>query len=56
MESMVYNIQETAELLKISKDKVYELVRQGQIKCIRMGKAIRVPKKYIEEFINGETK
>jgi excisionase family DNA binding protein len=56
MESMVYNVKETAGLLKVSSDTIYELVRQGRLKCIRMGKAIRIPKKYIDQFIDEEVK
>lgn len=41
------------EILFIGRTKLYNLLRCGEIKQIRIGRQIRVPKKYLIEFISG---
>lgn len=43
---------EVAELLKITKNTVYELIKRGELPSYKVGKKIRVDIKDVEEYIN----
>ena len=43
---------EVAEMLSISRNRVYELVQTKQIPSIRFGKSIRIPRKALEQWID----
>lgn len=53
MEKLVYSVPEIAELLGISRSYAYELVRNGTIPAIVLGKKRVVSKKKFESWING---
>ena len=41
---------EAAELVSLSRSKVYELIRDGTIPSVRLGKALRVPARELEAW------
>ncbi len=43
MEKLAYNVRETAEVLGLSSSYVYELIRQGIIPAVRLGRRVVVP-------------
>ncbi len=45
---------EAAELLKITKNTVYELVKRGEIPSYKVGKKLRIDKCDVEEYINKQ--
>jgi excisionase family DNA binding protein len=47
----LYNIEDLASLLKISKATVYRMVESKQISFIRVGKSIRFSEKDVKEYI-----
>ena len=49
-----YSVKESADLLNIHPQTVYKLVNKGDIKSIRVGRAIRIPHKEIQR-LNGIT-
>ena len=49
----VYRAEEVAERLRISKNTVYELIKTGQLRHVRLGAAIRVPRAAVEELLEG---
>ena len=61
MNSMVYHsvedlpllitVPELAQVLRVGKNKAYELVNSGAIKGIKIGTQIKVPKRSVEEFV-----
>lgn len=51
MKKEILNAKETAEYLKISKVTLYNLVSQGQIRCVRIGRIYRFTEEQIAEFI-----
>ena len=53
MGKMVYSTQEVAELLGISRSYAYELVRNGTIPSLKLGKKRLVPQQRVVEWING---
>ena len=45
---------EVAELLKITKNTVYELIKRGELPSYKVGKKIRVDTKDVKENINSQ--
>ena len=43
--------EELREFLNIGRNKVYELLKNKDIKSIRIGSRYRIPKKFISEFL-----
>lgn len=54
MEKLVYSIQEAAKLLGISRSYAYELVRNGTIPALELGKKRVIPKEKFIAWINGK--
>lgn len=44
-------VEETAELPQVGRDKVYYLLRTGQLRSIKIGKLRRVSRAWITEFL-----
>ena len=40
-------------ILGIGRNTAYELIRSGQIRSIRVGRQIRIPREALLEFLNG---
>lgn len=49
----VLKVREVAHRLDCDRDTVYRLVREGEIRAIRVGRLIRVPESALAEFISG---
>ena len=45
------NADDIAEILGISRSKVYQLMKSGDLPSVRIGKSVRVRKRDLEEFI-----
>lgn len=48
---VLYRIDAAAELLSVSKSRVYELVRSGQLRTVKVGKSHRVPARSLDEYV-----
>ena len=53
MEKLVYSIQEAADLLGISRSYVYEMVRNGTIPSLELGKKRVIPKVKFNQWVKG---
>ena len=49
----IMSIKDLQGALGIVRTKAYELIRTGEIRSIRIGKAIRIPKKALLDYVNG---
>ena len=50
------NVEEAASLLMVGKNRIYELLNQGKLKGMRIGKsAWRIPKLSIYQFIREQS-
>ena len=47
----VVSVEEIQQMLRIGKNAVYQLLKDGAIKSIKVGKRYVVPKKYIIDFL-----
>ena len=48
----VVSVDEIQEMLRIGKNAVYQLLKEGTIRSIKVGKRYIVPKKFIIEFLS----
>ena len=53
MDEVLYTPQEVADLLKIRKNTVYELIKRGELKCSKIGKQFRIRKDELDEYLNS---
>jgi putative molybdopterin biosynthesis protein len=51
-ENAVLTTQEVADMLKIAKNTVYELIKRGELNSYRVGKKVRIDFKDVEEYKN----
>jgi excisionase family DNA binding protein len=55
MDTTFLTSKDIAEILKISKALVYQLIAQGQIASVRFGRTVRVKQADLEKFIAQNT-
>ena len=53
MESDLLSSQEVAELLKISRNTVYELIKRGELSSLKVGKQVRISKSEVNAYLSG---
>jgi excisionase family DNA binding protein len=46
-----YTVEQVAEVLQIGRDKVYGLLRTGQLRSLKIGKLRRITDEQLAEFI-----
>ena len=46
-----YTVEQVAKMLHIGRDKVYHLLRTGQLRSIKIGKLRRITEDQLAEFI-----
>ena len=51
---LVLRVEDLMPVLGIGRNTAYELVRCGQIRSIRIGHQLRVPRDAVAEFIGGK--
>lgn len=49
---LVMSVQELAKVLHIGRNSAYTLVNSGQIRIVRIGKTIRVPRNALTEYLD----
>lgn len=50
---LTVSVEEAAALLGISRALAYELVRRGDLPCLRLGRRVVVPRKALEQFVEA---
>jgi excisionase family DNA binding protein len=48
-----YTVEQVAEILHVGRDKVYSLLRTGQLRSIKIGKSRRITAAHIAEFVSS---
>ena len=46
-------VEDLMPLLGIGRNTAYELIRSGQIRSVRIGRQIRIPREALLEFLDG---
>lgn len=52
MESVLMTPRELGELLKLGRNKIYEIIGSGELPVIRFGRAIRIPRVAVLKWID----
>ena len=52
---LTFTVEETAQLLGLSRGLAYEAVRNGEIPSIRIGRRILIPRVALERILNATT-
>jgi excisionase family DNA binding protein len=52
-EKAVFDVPEVAELLEIPVWSIYELIKNGGMRAVRIGRRLRVPRHVIEEILEA---
>jgi excisionase family DNA binding protein len=45
---------EARQVLRIGRNRIYELIAEGQVRAVRLGKRLIVPRTELERILNGE--
>jgi excisionase family DNA binding protein len=48
-----FTVEQVAEMLHVGRDKVYYLLRTGQLRSIKIGKLRRITEQQLAEFVAG---
>ena len=51
---LALRVEDLMPILGIGRNTAYELVRSGQIRSIKIGRQIRVPRDAVAEFLRGQ--
>lgn len=49
---LVLSVPDLAAVLHIGRNDAYKLVNSGQIRCVRIGKNIRIPQSALLDYLN----
>ena len=50
---MVYTVSEVASMLKVNRNFVYDLIKRGELKAIRIG-SIKIKREDLEAYVNDQ--
>lgn len=50
----VLTLSDLQNVLQIGRSTAYRLVKSKKIRSIRIGKSIRIPRKYVQEFVESQ--
>jgi excisionase family DNA binding protein len=53
MHMQAYTVEQVAEMLSIGRDKVYFVLRTGQLKSVKIGKLRRITDRRLADFISS---
>lgn len=48
----IYTVSEVSKILKVNKNFVYEMIKQGRLKAVKIG-SIKIKEKDLENFVNN---
>lgn len=54
-EKATLTVEEMAKYLGIGRSKAYEIAKERVVPILRMGRAIRIPKKALDDWIHHES-
>jgi excisionase family DNA binding protein len=51
MEPLLLTVEETAQTLRISRNRVYDLIRLNQLKSVKLGASRRIPIQCLQDYV-----
>lgn len=52
----VLTVMEAARVLKVGRTTMYRLVQNGEVKHLKIGRKVLIPRIYLQNFIENNTK
>lgn len=49
--AVLYSVEEAAEALRLSRSRIYELIRSGKLRTVKAGRRRLVPVAALDEFV-----
>jgi excisionase family DNA binding protein len=49
----VMKVPEVAQLLRVRRDAVYELIQRRELQAVRIGRSVRVTRQALQAFLQG---
>ena len=49
----ILTVKELCDVLCVSKNTAYKLLKSGEIKSVRIGKVYKIPKKYVIKYLES---
>lgn len=56
MERSTMTVEEAARVLGISRSSAYECVRRGELRAVRLGRRLVVPRLVVEQLLAGDAR
>lgn len=50
----VYDAADVAQILRITRQSAYRLIRSGQLRSVKIGRLVRVPKSSMDKYLHGD--
>lgn len=50
----VYDAADVAQILRITRQSAYRLIRSGQLRSVKIGRLVRVPKSALDMYLHGD--
>ncbi|HEX3781928.1 MAG TPA: helix-turn-helix domain-containing protein [Pseudonocardiaceae bacterium] len=51
MEMLLYRVEDATKILNIGRSAIYDLIRSGALKSVKIGGSRRIPKFALEEYV-----
>jgi excisionase family DNA binding protein len=51
----VLTVMEAAHVLKVGRTTMYRLVQNGEVKYLKIGRKVLIPRLYLQDFIENNT-
>ena len=55
MDQMLLRAEEVARALGLGRSKTYELIASGQLPVVKLGRAVRVPREALQQWVRDHT-
>ena len=52
----IMSVEDLCELLRVGRNRVYELLQSGELKGFRLGRVWKIPKSSVETFLTSQHK
>ena len=50
---LLYSVNEAMELLNLGRSVIYELIRSGQLRTVKVGRRRLVPARALDDYVDG---
>jgi len=55
-EPLLLSVREAARLLGLGRDSTYQLIREGRLRAVRIGRRLLIPRTELEDFVQREAR